>query len=296
MARCCVCRLPVADSPFVTCSECSFSLHFGTCAGITEETFTSKRKKHKKTWKCDTCRSGRKPTGTAESPKHDSTLLATVLQIETKLDALLPLSEKMDSFEVQMQFLSDKFDEFQNRLTAQDKTTKQLTKRVERLENTKVDSDVAQLRQDLDDLEWRSRRLNLELHGLAESQDEDLLSKVNEIAEKLELRAITKDDITAVHRLPAKPGKIRPVIIRFVQQSLRDAWLSKKKVLHEDKKNQFMCENMTRLARTLLTATKEWAKKSGYEYVWYTNGKVLIRKKTGDSAIVIRREDDLAEL
>lgn len=57
-----------------------------------------------------------------------------------------------------------------------------------------------------------------------------------------------------------------------------------------------MCENMTRLSRSLLTKTKEWAKNAGYAFVWHTNGKVLVRKKSGDNAVVIRTVQDLDDL
>lgn len=53
---------------------------------------------------------------------------------------------------------------------------------------------------------------------------------------------------------------------------------------------------MTRLSRTLLSMTKEWAQKSGYAFVWHAYGKVLVRKKNGDRAVVIHGEDDLVSL
>lgn len=63
---------------------------------------------------------------------------------------------------------------------------------------------LARLQFDVDDLEWLSRRLNIEIHGTAESQDKDLLAKVNELANKLSMQQLARQDALAVHRLPAK--------------------------------------------------------------------------------------------
>ncbi|XP_077496226.1 uncharacterized protein LOC144114486 [Amblyomma americanum] len=216
--------------------------------------------------------------------------------MESKIDSLLAMSSKLESLESSVSLLSDKFDEFQTRLLAQEKSTKDVTKRVERLEKAEWACEIAQLNKDVDSLEWRSRRLNIEIHGLPETENEDLLKKVNEIGTKLELDEVCSSDITALHRLPAKPGKTRGVIVRFAKQEVRDAWLAKRQALRDDNTGKYMCENMTRYTRTLLTVAKEWAKESGYAFVWHVNGKVLVRKQAGARAVVIRDKDDLANL
>ncbi|XP_075553491.1 uncharacterized protein LOC142586124 [Dermacentor variabilis] len=211
------------------------------------------------------------------------------------LDTLLVLPIKLVELESSVQHISDKFDEFQTRLQAQEKVTTQLSNRVEQLEHANSSSELSQIKRDLDNLECRSRRLNIEIHGITESENEDLMMKVNEVATQIKLPLLNKSDVMAIHRLPAKPGKTRAIIIRFVHQELRDSWLANKKQL-KDHGHVFFCENMTRLSRALLSKTKEWAQTSGYAYVWHSNGKVLVRKRSGDRAVVIRGEEDLASL
>lgn len=140
------------------------------------------------------------------------------------------------------------------------KFVKELCQRVDKLEKTDSANEIAHLKREVESLEWRSRRLNLEIHGVSESVDEDLLEKINEVATKLNVPHVTRKDIAAVHRLPAKADKTPAIITRFLRQEDRDTWLANRHLLQKEK-SLFICENITRLSRTLLTSTKEWAKR-----------------------------------
>lgn len=76
----------------------------------------------------------------------------------------------------------------------------------------------------LDDLEWRNRKLNLEIHGVPQTEGENLLSKLNALAGESGLPQLSEHDITAIHRLPAKRDKVPGIICRFARQSMRDKW------------------------------------------------------------------------
>nr|XP_037285035.1 LOW QUALITY PROTEIN: uncharacterized protein LOC119177959 [Rhipicephalus microplus] len=206
------------------------------------------------------------------------------------------LPSKLKSMETAVQLLSNKFDEFSERLHAQETATKGLSKRVDKLEKSKVDKDVALMAQDLDKLEYRSRRMNLEIHGIRETDGEDLVAKVNEIAKQISLPSLTRSDLETIHRLPAKPGKTRGIIVRFMNQETRDNWLSKRRQLKSEMSNTYICENMTRQARKLLTMIKEWARKTGFAFVWHANGKVPVRRANGERAVVIRGSEDMIRL
>ncbi|XP_077528613.1 uncharacterized protein LOC144140977 [Haemaphysalis longicornis] len=193
-------------------------------------------------------------------------LAQKLTQIETKLDHPLELPLKIEELEKSVQHMSDKFDEFQSRLLKQENLTKELVNRVDELENTETSKEIAQLRTAVDNLEWRSRRLNIEVHGIPETENENLFEKVNELALKLKIPPVTDHGISALHRLPAKPGKTPGVIMRFVNQSLRDSWLVKRHAHKEIEDKCFFCENMTDYTRALLSTTKEWKQRNGYAY------------------------------
>lgn len=101
---------------------------------------------------------------------------------------------------------------------------------------------------------------------------------------------------SAIHRMASRPGRERGVILRFFHQDLRNMWLEKRKSLRQEQENVYITENMTKRSRALLLAAKTWARRVGYDFAWHSNGKVLVRRKSGERAQVIRCEDDLSAL
>ncbi|KAH6932163.1 hypothetical protein HPB50_003203 [Hyalomma asiaticum] len=148
----------------------------------------------------------------------------------------------------------------------------------------------------IDDLEWRSRRLNLEFYGIQKTEPENLLTKINEIAAQLRLDTLGTQDVTAGHGLPSRPDRIPGVIVRFTRQEIRDKWFAERRSLRTANSNVYISENMTKRPRHLLSKCKEWIKRSGYAFAWHTNGKIFIRRKLGDAAIAVRFEADLEAL
>lgn len=70
-------------------------------------------------------------------------------------------------------------------------------------------------------LEWRSRCLNIEIRGFPEVQNEKLLDRVNEVAEKLKVPVLSGTDVTSLHRLPSASNKVPGVIVRFEIQETK---------------------------------------------------------------------------
>lgn len=50
---------------------------------------------------------------------------------------------------------------------------------------------------------------------------------------------------------------------------------------------------MTKKNKALLAVTKEWARNHDFKYAWHRNGKMFLRKKDGEKALMVRKEDDL---
>lgn len=295
MSRCYSCRKVLHDIDSVlTCGQCEFSFHCGECSGVSENTLKGKREQYRKSWKCEACRAGGGKSGTsAPAPRTDSEILTKLAEMDRKLSSLLVIPNKMTEIEKSMQMLSDQFDKIQYRQDIQEKEIKEVKRKVEKIESTGAPEQLCRLESDLEALEWRSRRLNIEIHGIAETEGENLLEKVNSLGAQLEMQPITSHDVVAVHRLPAKTGKARGIILRFVRQETRDAWIAKRKVLREKRNRVFINENLTSRTRKLLAATKEWAKDADYQFVWHANGKVLMRKSSGEPVTVVKDVNEL---
>lgn len=82
-----------------------------------------------------------------------------------------------------------------------------------------------QLLQEVNELEFRSRRLNLEIHGIPAVQGKDLMVSLIQVANKLEVSELTQNDIVSVHKLPARQYNVSGIIVDFMRQQDRDAWL-----------------------------------------------------------------------
>lgn len=296
---CSSCQVPfLEDDGPVECSMCACRYHFGKCAGIKKKSFNGKSEAAKSTWRCPPCRgAGQRANNSGdEEPELDvKSLLASINQ---KLDSLPLLREKVDSMELSVQFLSKQFDEFEKKIKHQEAEIKELRKRVTDLEEKEKMSRVVngELQKEVNDLEFRSRRLNLEIHGIPVTENEDLITELNKVADKIEVPHLEVSDVVTVHRLPARKDHVPGIIIHFVRQDTKDIWLKKRSTLKDVTPRIFIQENLTRFNRELLRATKDMAKEKSYAFAWYGNGKVFVRKSAGMRAIPIKDRDDLDRL
>ncbi|KAH8033190.1 hypothetical protein HPB51_008075 [Rhipicephalus microplus] len=264
-------------------------------SSISEKQYKKKSESARQKWVCSTCKdSGKSVEITEGRPEAEVDIRSILSGISQKLDELLPLRETVPNIERSIQLMSDKYDEMLTRLAAQEKDTKEIRKRLERLEQDTCASDDAskKLEADLNELEWRSRKFNLEIHGVSVSEGENLLAKVNSVASMIDVCALDAADVAAIYRLPCKFGKTPGIIVRYVRQSVRDEWLHNRSKLREKKSNLFIQENLTSQSRQLLREAKEWARENRYKYAWHKNGKILLRKSDGDSVLVVRHRTD----
>lgn len=82
--------------------------------------------------------------------------------------------------------------------------------------------EIGKLRQKASNLERRSRQHNQEIHGIPKTDNEELLAKINVMAEKLDSPDVTMKEVAAVHRLPFRADIIPGIIVGFFQQTTKD--------------------------------------------------------------------------
>lgn len=233
---------------------------------------------------------------TKETVPTEADVSRMFISISEKLEILTSLKGTVEGIEQSVQMMSEQYDEIMKQLACQNADIKNLKARVERIEEAKYEDEISQLKDEMNELEWRSRRLNLEFHGIPQTNNENLLQQLNQVAAKISVPELTESDIVSAHRLPSKPGKIPGIIVRFGKQQTRDQWLEKKKELKRDQETIFIQENMTRHNRALLHAARDWASTRRYQYVWHKDGKILIREKEGGRAIVVKNINDLPRI
>lgn len=285
------------DGKVMTCNECSNPYHVGSCSGIAESAYKSKGEAGRRSWRCATCKTRTLGGGQERRQKKTQELdvASLLLAINAKLDSLSPLRESVDKIEQAIQTLSGKYDEVLEKLDRQDGQIKDLKKRVTKMESSESSNQIKLLKEEINELEWRGRRQNLEIHGLPAEPNEDLLTKVNEVAKKLELPELHDID-AAMHRLPARPNKTPGIVVRFTRQALRDKWLDSRRKLKRSETTVHILENLTKHNRALLWSARQWARNKQYRYVWHRDGKVFVRRSDGERAFLIKCEEDLLTL
>ena len=151
-----------------------------------------------------------------------------------------------------------------------------LIEQVEELneELCKKDSEITRLeslvRDGLDEREQYSRRNNLRLFGVKETQNEDTDQLVLQVAEKLKV-PLLKHHIDRSHRVGKAGDNPRPIIVKFVSYAQRrDMFLSKKLL----KGSQVTIrEDLTRARLDLL---KGAVSKYSTKAVWSSDGVVMV--------------------
>lgn len=283
-------------SRFLACCECNKSYHLGKCSGLSEAQAKNKSETFFVSWKCTNCYSQRLRGQGGGKEGNDQDVRALLNTILERLEKLDNLPAQVDSIDKAISHLSDKYDEILKTMNQQDAEIKHLCKRVDVLEVQDNPAQIQELKFAVHNLEWRSRRQNLIFHGIAQSDKEDLLSKINAVGQSLSLPVLAKSDVEALHRLPSKAGRVPGVIVRFVKLETKSEWLQGNKRLREGRSKVSITENMTQHSRILLQSAKQWADRNDFKYAWHRDGKVYVRKGDGERAHVIQRAEDLTRL
>lgn len=102
--------------------------------------------------------------------------------LETKLDAMTTLHATVEKIQKSVQFLSDKYDDFNKTIVDQDKKIGDVGSRLEVCEKSHTASTISKLQQEINELDEYSRSQNVEIHGLIPHVGENLLVELQRIA------------------------------------------------------------------------------------------------------------------
>ena len=144
----------------------------------------------------------------------------------------------------------------------------------------------------IDEQEQYSRRENLMIRGIPETENEVTNDKVVEVAELMRVR-VAHEDISTSHRIGRpQPGRERPLVARFVRRDKRTEILRNKKKLKDTNRGVFVDEHLSPLRAKLLNLVK---RDEDTARVWTIDGKIFCTRK-GDpegKKYVLTTPDDL---
>lgn len=158
-----------------------------------------------------------------------------------------------------------------------------LQRRVQALE-----TQCEELRAMINDNEQYSRKYNLRITGIDESDGENCIDKVINLCKTKLNTDIPKASFDRAHRVGRKmPGKARQVIVKLTHYHAKNAIYSKRKLL---KGTQiFINDDLSRLSLHLL---KEAKKNKNVKSAWSSDGKILA-KDHNDKIHRIRKYSDI---
>ena len=145
-----------------------------------------------------------------------------------------------------------------------------------------------------DRLQQYTRRENIRISGIIETDGERLKTKIIELEEEMDLH-ITERDINVCHRLGANKGnRTRAIIVRFFARDIKHDFLVNKNKLRnkENYRGVYINEDLTPLRSKLLQYVK---RQDVVESAFTREGKVICRTRDG-SRVTIETPDNLFKL
>ena len=164
-----------------------------------------------------------------------------------------------------------------------------------------IDSLVSQVNH----LDQYGRHNNFELSNIQEVEGENVESIVLKVATALGIELVASD-IEAAHRIPPRTATTKParVIVRLLSRKKRDLFLAKRKEVITNQhiglqstQRIYVNDNLAPFYRELLWKSKIKAKEQDFKFVWFKNGKILVRKNENTrQALVINSFGDLDKI
>ncbi|CAN7984886.1 unnamed protein product [Ixodes hexagonus] len=268
-------------------------------------------------WVCRSCRSkdghGVPSTPPCSPSAETDFLMAQLTSVNVKLEALLSLKVSVDALQTlpakldellllkpiveelkstvqdvqtSVDFFSAEYDSLLKLATSNELAVKTLQDEISGLQATvrSQATKILQMRAEKNDSEQYSRLPNLEMHGLPLSPDENLISYMADLANKLSIgSSFHPSDIQEIHRLPAKRDGIQPVLVRFSSVIVKETWMAKRGTLRSlSQKGSlpklYFNDNLTRANKELFWQARQKGKAQGYKFVWVKRAKIFAKK------------------
>ncbi len=283
----------------ISCTTCKLEYHT-KCQGVSDEKYEFLIENSDVLWFCKSCK-----VVTANMVTKLSNFELRISAIETSLlsqqEANRILEEKiltLKGAEKTIQELTESMNQIKEKDMADLKEEVQFlrSKLYNHAEVKKMES--IHTKQKIDDLEQESKLNNLRIVGIPEDinvNDENLLQKFLTIAnEKLNLQAITKDDIDQCYRL-GKPNdlKARDVIVRFNNREKRNLVFKCKRNMPREDPPIYINEDLTQPRNKLFYDARCLRKTKKIHATWTQEGNIIIKVTVTSDPVPVRTHREL---
>jgi len=278
MSTCAVCTTKIKrDVDAVSCALCNAVSH-AACVGVSDV--------DKKSYECTRC---------STDKRMGPVLKAILAEMESKI------MKKLSTIEDSQNFVCRQYDDLKTRIEEIAKlqeTVGVLEKKVQEKDAIIVDLTVR-----LAKVEQYSRRAQLEIREVTEQKNENVEEIVIKVASELGVK-LQPSDIEAAHRLPAKEGRTKPIIVQFSSRKTRDQVFGKRRtadITNNDinglgTQKIFIGESLSPYFRDLLIKAKQAGLRANWAWVWFSRGSVLAKKTDKGKTVPILHAMDLSKI
>lgn len=192
-----------------------------------------------------------------------------------------------------------------------------IKRQIESLErnNKEYSENINRFETEIQEIKRSSRSSSIEVRNVPEFEKEtreNLLTVLSSIGKTLNI-TIQPQELRDIYRIPGKPGRNRTIIAELNNVEQKDLILSSVRAYNKLKSTEekisttsigipgarlpiYISEYLPSTTKKLYYLAREYAKGNNYEFCWVVNGKVLLRKRSGDKTLHIKSEHFLLNL
>lgn len=304
MSACGACSKVVSSSHVkVKCHECNKDYH-GKCLNMSKADIEC-LSTDGLVWRCKPCAAERR-----RSMRFESQVTEGALTLEDIMKKLLEIEKNNSQMEVSFNLSYESMNEkIEDNTGAVKKQTEEMSKCLKTIndlmtENKMLKEKINDLENRLDEQEQYSRRNTIEIYGIPQDKNEDVVQIVKEVGKVLDFE-ITKPMIDACHRMGRRPGHNSApagIVVRFVSRLDKEELLRRRRVKSNLSTRHmnlgvdqpvYINEALTPARRKLMAAARQVRREKSIKFLWVRNGKIFMRKEESAPVIHISCQADL---
>lgn len=344
---CAGCLKIVKSKQLLKCSCCSKAYDL-LCAGVSEKRYhsfyTVSGSENKPAWNCPEC-VNKKPKGdttntpvrreisqvtytvpgeqrndsppdsvTFRSNRNANTDFDLTNTIRNEIRAAIraemgPINEKLLELQNAIQYISNQYDDLTKTTNTIMQDYKNIKSECEQLRST-----VSTMSERVNTLEQYLRESNLEIQGVPEHKNENVINIINKIANVVshKLNDVDVLNCTRVARKNKESDKPRAIVVQLRSTRCRDEFYSAVTRYNKSHPNNklgssvmdfsgpnspiYVSEHLSPANKSLHAAARLKAKELAYKFVWVRNGRIFIRKNETSPFIHVRSQQILDSL
>ncbi|CAG5035138.1 unnamed protein product [Parnassius apollo] len=325
MTKCDICNKGITTKvPGLECRSCGKVVHASkACSGLNAKQLSALRNADRLDWTCEECHQNTPNRKSSfiipEEDDEDNDVAVSdnssgncMIDTEKFLKDITAemkkvLKKELQPIEASVSFCCTKIDDLSKIVEAQNKHIQELEKKYNYLHNEKthLELEMSSLKQYLRNIEQQRLDNVIEVIGIPKAKDENLVNISLKLAETLNMDRTQVVNTTRVEGRNNQDGNIQ---VQFKHAENVSLWVraSKKEAVVVE---QIITEAPVEVAKTKVIIRRALTKanksllwlaqqklRPAYKYVWFQDGKVLLRKDDKSKPKVARSEADIEKL